>query len=329
MGVRGRRGERPTSMADWHQLTREVGHAGPNRVIISSEWLCQASDEQVHQVVGDLSERSLQVVFTLRPLGKILPSSWQQYIQNGARFSYESFLRGMLRKAPYDKPTPTFWRRHRHDLVVARWVTEVGADNVTVVVLDEHDHDMLFRQFEALLALPVQTLVAERAAKANRSLSGAEAELMRMINVQFHRQGHTDELYRHAIRQGVLPALAELGPDRRSLAPIATPPWALERAAELDAEMSHAIKALGIRIVGDLDTLSEPARAGVAVRGAGKPRSVPMEVAVGAIMAGISGGQQFGLRQHRTAREFGADVIDRLSPRQRDWARRRRSGSRT
>ena len=62
---------------------------------------------------------------------------WQQYVQNGVRTGYPAWLDGMLRKAPYDRPTPTFWKRHSHDLILERWAEVVGPERVVAVVVEK------------------------------------------------------------------------------------------------------------------------------------------------------------------------------------------------
>jgi hypothetical protein len=83
--------------------------------------------------------------------------------------------------------TPRFWQRHRHDKLVARWVAAAGAPNVTVIVVDGSDRLALLRTFESLLGLPAGFLVPEDGV-VNRSLTLAEAEVVRRLNEEFKRR---------------------------------------------------------------------------------------------------------------------------------------------
>jgi hypothetical protein len=241
----------------------------------------------------------VHIVATLRPLAKILPSSWQQFLQNGLRTDFEAWLRGMLLNPPYDRPTPGFWARHRHDEVLERWAKIAGPDHVTAIVVDAHDHDKIFRQFESLLALPEGLLVPEPAAKDNRSLTWPEAELLRRVNVSFKRQKWPSELYRAAVRTGMVATLAHLRPGAdENLTKIALPAWAAERAAEIGAGHARNIAGLGIRIVGDLDSLAElPTPTNAA---ANPPPAVPSDLAAAAIVAAINGARAAGRREERS-----------------------------
>ncbi|HVV74455.1 MAG TPA: hypothetical protein VHC43_00345 [Mycobacteriales bacterium] len=281
----GRLGDRPANEDDWKELVDETNRAGDRRVIISSEWLSQATDEQAQRVVDDLGGDRVHVLATLRPLSKILPSSWQQYLQNGVKVDYDTWLRGILLEPPYDKPTPTFWMRHRHDEILARWAKAAGADHVTAIVVDSRDHQLLLRQFESLLGLPDGLLVPGPTERDNRSLSWGEAEMLRLVNTEFKKRKWPDRLYRDAIRNGVVNRLALSRPAATDLQPIPTPDWALERAAEVGNEIADGIAALGIRIVGDIEALRARETAKPAVEGT---PTLPVGLAAEAVIAAIA-----------------------------------------
>jgi hypothetical protein len=255
--ARGNTGGPPVSMADWKALVAEVKAARSARVFVSSEWLCRANDAQARRVVRGLGGKRVHVVATLRPLAKILPSAWQQYVKDGYTGGYEDWLRATLADPNPGPPTPWFWIRHRHDVVLARWAAVAGAANVTAIVVDSRDHDLLFRQFESLLGLPADTLVARSGGASNASLTWPEAELVRSVNRYFQDQSLSEGLYFAAVRRGILPRLASARAALRQPVPIETPAWALERAAEIGATAASAIQASGIRVVGDLDSLGE------------------------------------------------------------------------
>jgi len=248
-------GEAPPDMALWDKLVRNVREAGDQRVVISSEFFDDADDAVARRVVADLGGPRVHVVATLRPLARVMPSQWQQYLQNGLRTPYLEWLDGMLRKPPYDQPTPTFWQRHRHDKLIARWAAAAGGHNVTVIVVDGSDRLALLRTFESLLGLPAGFLVPEDEMAVNRSLTLAEAEVVRQLNEEFKRREWPGASYAKFMRYGAVRQMKA----RRPLPgepQIATPAWALERVAEISAEMTRNIAALGVRVVGDLPALS-------------------------------------------------------------------------
>ncbi|MEU8650124.1 hypothetical protein [Streptomyces sp. NPDC048737] len=252
----GMMGDTAPTERHWTRLLRQVHATGPRTSVISSEFFADAPDDAtVRRIVEQLGEDRVHVLVTLRPLARIMPSQWQQYVQNGLRMGYEDWLEHMLRKAPYDKPTPSFWRRHRHDRLVERWAAAVGADRVTVVVVDDRDRDGLMRTFEGLLGLPERLLRAVPDT-ANRSLTLAETEMLRNLNKEFRGNGLPDELYSKLIRNGAVMHLKNTcSPTARDVK-ISTPAWATERAAAVGAAAVARIGATGVRVLGDPGLLS-------------------------------------------------------------------------
>ncbi|MER5435070.1 hypothetical protein [Streptomyces sp. NPDC002588] len=258
----GMMGDATPTERHWAKLLELVAATGRKTSVVSSEFFADAPDDDtVRRVVDQLGGDRVHVLVTLRPLARIMPSQWQQYVQNGLRMGYENWLHHMLRKAPYEQPNPSFWRRHRHDRLIERWVRVVGADRVTVVVVDDRDREGLLRTFEALLGLP-ERLLGPVPDTANRSLTLAETEMLRNLNKEFRGNGLPDELYSKLIRNGAVMHMKNAcSPTSRDVK-ISTPDWALEAAAEIGAEMAGRIAGMGVRVIGDpglLSTVPEPA----------------------------------------------------------------------
>jgi hypothetical protein len=244
-------------MQQWDWLVEQVAAAGDQRVIVSAEFFADLNVETARRVVRDLGGPRIHVVVTLRPLAKIMPSQWQQYLRNRAGFTYEDWLVGMLRTPPYNRPTPSFWVRHEHDVLVERWASIVGPENVTVIVPDEADRTFLLRRFEELVGLPAGLLVEQRRGE-NRSMSLGEIELVRQINLEFIRNGWSDELYLHVVRRGFGNHMQLTRTPHPDEPRISTPQWALDRAAEIGAAAAEKLSTLGVRILGDISTLGAP-----------------------------------------------------------------------
>ncbi|MFF2130076.1 hypothetical protein ACFVW1_32805 [Streptomyces olivochromogenes] len=282
---------RPTER-HWQRLVDAVHATGRRTSVVSSEFFADApDDEAIARIVDDLGRRQgrdqgrVHVLVTLRPLARIMPSQWQQYVQNGLRMGYEDWLEHMLRKAPYEKPNPSFWRRHRHDRLVERWVRVVGAENVTVVVVDDRDRDGLMRTFESLLGLPDGLLVPVPDT-ANRSLTLAETEMLRKLNREFRGNGLPDEVYSRMVRGGAVMHMKNACRPAPDDARITTPRWALEAAAGIGAEMAGRIAAMGVRVLGDPALLSVVPSVASAEE-AGPPRIDP-EVAAHALYGALA-----------------------------------------
>ncbi len=254
-GGKGLLGDRPAERGDWDELVTEARAHADKRVIVSSEYFDGAKDDVARMVVEELGGERVHVVITLRPLAKILPSAWQQYVRNRLRYSYEDWLDAMFNQPPYEMPTITFWQRHHHDVLVERWASIVGPERLLVIVVDESDPDSLMRTFEKLTELP-DGLLEPETGWTNRSLTAAETELIRQLNVEFYKRKWPSKRYHSAVRRGVVRQIQLRAPGRDE-ARITTPAWAIEKANEIAAEAALRIKASGVHILGDLSTLSD------------------------------------------------------------------------
>lgn len=244
--------DRPT-IRQWHALADEVRRAKEPRVVLSSEALSYAGPEAVRRVVGDLSPKEPHVVVTLRPLARILPSAWQQFVKNGLGASYDTWLDAMFNRPP-DRITPLFWRQQRHDELVERWAGVVGVPRVTIVVADDRDPASLLRTFEAFTGLASGTL-APVSDLANRSLTAVEVEAVRALNERLRLEGFVPSEIDRTVRGRAAEYLLTRAPD--PVEPrIETPDWALERAREIAYEMVAGIESSGVRVIGRLDSLT-------------------------------------------------------------------------
>jgi uncharacterized membrane protein YgcG len=257
----------------WHELVAALREEGPERKIYSSEYLADATDDQVARIVDAVGPEDLYVVITLRPLVDIVPSQYQQYLQGGLTEDYESWLEVTFNHPPYTGPTPWFWQRHRHDALVQRWVRAIGAERVIVVVTDGRDFDAVPTVFEQLLELSPGTLTG-RKVRQNRSLTWAEAEVMRRFNVQAHEAGIVDSKYQFLTKfaaDHVKERVPRPGEGR-----IVTPDWAAKQADELGADFVAAIEESGVRVIGDLRQLCPGPLVGVWT---GPPETTDIDVA--------------------------------------------------
>ncbi len=245
-------GEIP-SMKRWRSLVSEVAHARQPRVVISSEFLTEAKPETIKTIVEDLGGARAHVVVTLRPLARILSSQWQQFVQSGQRMAFDDWLDAVFNDP--SRITPTFWRRHRHDQLVARWAEVVGPQNLTVIALDDQDHGMVLRVFEQLVGLRAGTLVAEEDL-SNRSMTLSEVEVVRAFNRQFFAAGLSRPLHTKVMRFGAA-TYVKSRPPAPDEPRVEAPGWALERAGEIAREMVDAIVASGVRIVGNPEHLTQ------------------------------------------------------------------------
>ena len=250
----------PPPIRHWRSLVKEVNAAHDPRLVISSEFFAWAKPDVIRRVVEDLGGDRVHIAVTLRSLGRVMPSMWQQNIQSGAVGELDSWLRGLLERPP-DKPRAPFWTLHRHDELIARWAEVVGPDRVTAIVVDDRDHQFVLRTFERLLGLRDGTLEAHRDL-ANRSLTLPEVEAVRAFNVAFKAEQLDRALHARVMRFGAAQQMKarEPSPDEPR---VEMPSWALDHVDGIARSMVDAIAASGVRVVGDIELLTErvPSRA--------------------------------------------------------------------
>lgn len=242
--------------ARFHRLMRELRESDARLGILSSEFYSDAPQERIPSLLEEIGPTA-QVVVTLRPIARILASQWQQYLQNRMTYSFDEWLRAILDDPVPGEVTPSFWRRHRHDLLVRRWLDVVGPERLTIVVIDERDHGFLLRSFEQLLGVEAGTLVPSDL-RSNRSLTWEEIELMRAFNARFREAGLGVADYTRFVRFGAAREIQLRPPVGER---ILTPQWAIDRIGELGAGMAEQIASYGVRVIGSLDHLSDPALA--------------------------------------------------------------------
>ena len=244
---------KPPSSWNWNRLLGDIRGSKARRVVLSSEFFADATPEAIRRVVGEIGPDQIQIVVTLRPLAKIMASQWQQYVQNQLTIGFDDWLDGVLNR-PRGKVTPTFWKRHRHDELVARWAEVVGPDRLTVVALDDADRDMVLRVFERLTGLAPGTLITEPDL-SNRSMTVPEIEILRAFNATFKKERLPAPLYSRIMRFGAA-AYMRTRPPGADEARIELPEWAVGPIENLAREMMASIRASGVRIVGDLDRMT-------------------------------------------------------------------------
>lgn len=236
------------------KLAKRAGaHTG--RVVISSEFFCEADEHTARSVVERLGGDRVRVVVTLRNLGRLLSSSWQQYLKYGLTTPYEKWLEDVFAHPGAARISPTFWKRHDHGAVLSRWVSAVGAENVNVLVLEDVPRDAMFTSFAQLMGVSPEVLTSRMDLTSNRSMTAAEAELLVQLNARVKNEMQWND-YVRLVRRGVALGMVEGREPDPSEPRLVTPEWALDAAAEHGAAAVATIKALGVNVYGDLDLLA-------------------------------------------------------------------------
>ncbi len=239
-----------TPIKVWKKLADKLNSFNGTSVF-SSEFLAELTREDVERMREDIKADKIEIVFTLRPLVKMLPSQYIQSLKYGMRLTYEEWLQRVFNGGEQFVQWRTFWTRHDHPDVIQRWVDVFGAENVTLLVVDETKPNLIYETFSELLNLPVGTLKPVEEKGLNRSLTWEEACLLLEMNQNFDRTLGWGE-YASMIRNGIFRNLTDV-PGREGQRKLLTPEWAVTRAMELAATNIAKLNSMGITIVGDLE----------------------------------------------------------------------------
>ena len=275
-----KRGGEQTSIVEWQKRVKNL-KAQKIDSVVSSEFFSEINDDQLNLMANDLKDFEVEIIFTIRPLAKLLGSSYQQYLKYGIKASYEEWLDDIFHNSEKPKFTPTFWKRHRHEEVMSRWANAFGNQKIHLVVVDESEPDLLYDSFNKILKLPAGTLKEVKGLGSNRSLNYPEIALLLAINKAFPKDRAWSD-YEVFIREGSIRhltnqiQLAGLGTK------LLTPQWAVDEAAKLSSNSIAKINDLGIIIYGDLNKLSSTE---IPIGTNGEISEISIDIAVNALLA--------------------------------------------
>jgi len=245
------RGGKSADAIEWKKLERKLS-SNDGTAIISSEFFSEADQNQLANLTRRLDGVEVEVIFTWRPLPFMLASSYQQYLKYGLKKSYSEWLDSIFEVPGEAKFTPSFWKRNLHGDVVARWAETFGAENVSLIAVDESNPGYLYETFAELAGIPKGILREPAHLEMNRSLTFTEAALLLEINRTYPKDLDWDS-YEIFIRKGNIKALTSSDKHEGTDEKILTPEWAIAKAAELNLQNVAKIKSLGIKVIGNLD----------------------------------------------------------------------------
>jgi hypothetical protein len=289
-------GSPPPDPKLWQQFVKDAKKF-PGITVCSSEFFAESTEQQAQQIIDSIGKDNVHVVITLRNFAKILPSAWQQILKSGYEFGYVHWLNNVFGSDQLEPKSEVFWNRHRHDEVVTRWANIVGKERITVVVVDDNDRESIYRDFELLTGLPSGTLLKNRSASLNRSLTLAEAELLRRLNVAVGG-GKGWKPFSDGVHDGLIKGMVEGRIPDATEPKLQTPQWALDRAAECAARYVEAIRTSGVNVMGDLDLLGSHLSGPTELSDEGVS-DMPISAALAAILGALGDGSVQPVRQRK------------------------------
>jgi hypothetical protein len=248
-----KRGGDVTSFKHFTKMANLINRSKLPKIVLSSEFFSELTPEKIQLIASAIKGREVKVLFTLRPLAKLLGSSYQQYLKYGTKADYSEWLHSVLDEPGVSKINPTFWQRHMHGEVVARWVEVFGKDNVSVLIADEQRPEFLFESLNKYLGL-TSGFLKSQVTGSNRSLSLEEVSLLLELNRNFPKEREWNE-YLVFIRNGYIRQLTDHVPLKECSKKLLTPGWAVAKANALATDSKLKLEQLGVEIYGELDSL--------------------------------------------------------------------------
>jgi hypothetical protein len=248
-----KRGGEVTPFKHFSKMASLINRSNSPTIVLSSEFFSELAAEQIQKIVSGIQGRDVKILFTLRPLAKLLGSSYQQYLKYGTKADYVEWLHSVLDEPGVSKINPTFWQRHMHGDVVSKWVDAFGKDNVSVLIVDESRPEFLYESLNEYLGL-APGFLKPQVTGSNRSLSLEEVSLLLELNRRLPKEREWNE-YLVFIRNGYIRQLTDHVPLKEGSKKLLTPKWAVDEANELATESKKKIKDLGVKVYGDIETL--------------------------------------------------------------------------
>ena len=217
-------------------------------VVLSEEFLVNARKAHVKKVVQAFAPAEVHVVVTVRDLGRVLGSMWQQELSKGRTWTWAEFVAAV--RDPGEGPATAgvaFWLRQDLARVLATWESEVPQERIHVVVVPPSGTppERLLELFAEATELSMSTLTPTTA-RDNSSVGVVETELLRRLN-----EGLGDRLnerqYLYLVNRVLKPVLHE----RASGTPFRLPVLRARLGGREDRATVALLAAGGYHVVGD------------------------------------------------------------------------------
>lgn len=257
----------------WRTLLDEVGRWSGHTAVVSVELLSIASPATVTRIVGSFAPAEVHVVTTARDLARVIPSAWQETVQNGLVWTWVEFVASVVARPGASKgPADRFWEQHDLIQLVRRWADVVGPERIHLVTLPPGPAESgeLWRRFCQPLEVEASAYPVDgMPVRPNSSLDRDAVELLRLLNERLRAQVSPALYARHVKRGLAKTVLARLPEPRPVVLAASDVEWVIERSERVVQELT----SIGVEVVGDLRDLvpaphgggsCDPSDAGVA-----------------------------------------------------------------
>jgi hypothetical protein len=258
-------GRRPRGVDDkrisgqWSALVDLVNAAQHPVALLSEERLSLATLKQIRRAVDAFPGSEVNVVVTVRDIGRVAVSAWQEEVKNDKTWTWSEFAAAIKDPAQIaTSPARGFWLRQDVVRICEAWESAVPADRITVVTVPHAGMppDTLLRRFASVIGFD-PGLLTEEPAWNNETVGVAATEVIRRMNERLGGRLNQRE-YDKVVKLTVVQTLARRTDPVRFALPDEELGWATEWADTAIA----ALQGRGYRVVGDLAELRPQTRPG-------------------------------------------------------------------
>ena len=301
LGRRSKGANQPKLAGAWDALVEEIKAWQGHQVLLSDEFLVYARRGQVRRMVRALEPAEVHVVVTVRDLGRVIGSMWQQEIAQSRTWTWPEYV-AAVRDPEEGAATAgvAFWLKQDLGRVLAPWESVVPREHIHVVVVPPSGSapDEVLRRF-AVATHVDPSLLTPAADQANTSVGPAETEILRQVNVLLEKKLN-ERQYMYVVNKVLRPALREANPTGRITLPTEHRGWVREKAKE----MADFLRSGQYDVVGDLgDLLPDDSHRGDDPDGGLAVDHAAMQEATTAVLA--AGSEHYAKYWSRTRRSAG------------------------
>ncbi len=197
--------ELPPEYAKWWEPFIDTISRWDGSLLLSAETLGGLSAEALARVIEALGRDNLEIVFTDRDLGRMLPSRLQEHYKGGDTFSANELYQMLVDQRP-DK-AGGIWLIFSTVGMIKRWSARPEVRSVSVAICPPRGSvDNLWTRFVAAADLPLDAddvPGVSAAGSANRSLSAPQARLLRYVNLAVKESDELTVADRSRLRQQI------------------------------------------------------------------------------------------------------------------------------
>lgn len=242
------------TQGEWQRLVDDLASWSGERAVVSQEFLCNATPEQVRRCVDSLAPAEVHIIYTARELSRVIPAMWQTTLRNKKTVTWDAYIRS-VREHGVGSWGRRLWRQQDPEQALASWATGVPADRIHVVTVPPPGSppDLLWRRFCSVLGIDPDGYSLDLP-RTNTSLGTTEAEVLRRINgeVGDRLRGRN---YADLVKFFVAREVLERRPNQ---APLRLPAEEFGWVAKRSQQHIDFLERSGFDIVGDLDDLRTP-----------------------------------------------------------------------